>query len=336
MRISRARATSPRRSATSGRRCLWSHCLPIAMARDGLTGFRDATPSSLWRSIASRSHYPSFARTGCLSRVPTMGSPFSGRSAWVAARSHRTWRRSLVAWTRETGYSLGEAATFGELIHRLVEVFVGHVQSGAIAVNRREDCRLAQELLDVRRTHTFGACDEFVEVAHLEVQAARVKGEEPASSVRIRQRKGYREIDPSRPSGECRLENVGAARREDEEDTDGLAHAVHRVEQLEEAWLRLHTRHPALLRDEVDVLDDDGARLEEPRHLRDRGDHSQSPPGREENGPPLHAAGEIHDGQRFACPGWAEEQQAAFDRSTRSDELVRVLAEGDRVTVDAI
>src|SRR5438105_4713086 len=306
------------------------------MAKRGLTGSRGATPSSRWRSIASRSHYPSIARMGCLSRVPTTGSPFSGRSAWVTARSHRTRRRSLVARTRETGDPLGEAATFGELVHRLVEVFIRDVQSGAIAVNRREDCRLAQELLDVRRARPFGACDEFVEVAQLEVQAARVKREEPASSVGIRQRKRYREVDSTRPSRECRLENVGAVRREDEEDIDVLAQAVHLVEQFEEERLRLHARHPAFLGDEVDVLDDDGARLEEPRHLRDRGDHSQSPSGREENGPPLHAAGEIHDGQRFARPGWAEEQQSAFDRATRSDELLRVLAERDGMPVDAI
>src|SRR5438132_13158958 len=214
MKIWPARATSHRRWPTSGRRCHSSRFSPIATAKRGLTGFRDAPQSSRWRSIASRSRYPSIARMGFLSRVPTTGSPFSGQSAWVAARSHRTRRRSLVARTRETGDPLGEAATFGELVHRLVEVFIRDVQSGAIAVNRREDCRLAQELLDVRRTRAFGACDEFVEVAHLEVQAARVKREEPASSVRIRQRKGYREIDPPRPSGEGRLDNVGAGRRE--------------------------------------------------------------------------------------------------------------------------
>src|SRR5205814_10097618 len=48
------------------------------------------------------------------------------------------------------------------------------------------------------------------------------------------------------------------------------------------------------------------------------------------------AAGEIHDGQRLARPGWAEEQEPALDRATRRDELVRVLAEGDGVAVDAI
>src|SRR2546428_9185171 len=186
MKIWPARATSHRRWPTSGRRCHSSRSSLTATAKRGLTGFRDATQSSRWRSIASRSRYPSIARMGCLSRVPTTGSPFCGRSAWVTARSHRTGRRSLVAGTRETGDPLGEAATFRELVHRLVEVFIRHVQSGAIAINRGEDCRLAQELLDVRRTSALGACDEFVEVAHLALQAPRVKREEPTSSVGIR------------------------------------------------------------------------------------------------------------------------------------------------------
>src|SRR5207245_10163782 len=82
--------------------------------------------------------------------------------------------------------------------------------------------------------------------------------------------------------------------------------------------------------------DDDHARREDACHLRDRADEAKAAPSCQQDGPPLHASGEIHDGERLAGAGRPKEQETAFDRAARRDEPLGMLAEGDRIAVDAV
>ena len=66
----------------------------------------------------------------------------------------------------------------------------------------------------------------------------------------------HRLVDPARPRGEGRLEEVGTVGGQQEDDVGVLVESIHLVEQGEQQR-RLAPVQAALLGDQVDVLDDD-------------------------------------------------------------------------------
>ena len=106
-------------------------------------------------------------------------------------------------------------------------------------------------------------------VGELERHRAAVEVEQPTAGVGVGQVDLDGDVDPTRPGGQRRLEQVGAVGRQDEEEVGVAGGTVHRVEEVEQ-----HRAGPgpeaAVLGDQVDVLEHDDRGLQVARELRHR------------------------------------------------------------------
>src|SRR2546427_609681 len=107
---------------------------------------------------------------------------------------------SRLAWPGESGDSLSEPATFGQFVHRLVEMLVGDPDRAvAVSVDGAEHGGVAEQLLDVCGARAFGPRDEPFEIGDIETKPAPVEREQSSACVSVRERQRNGEVDAAGP-----------------------------------------------------------------------------------------------------------------------------------------
>ena len=185
--------------------------------------------------------------------------------------------------------------------------------------------RTADQLLDEGRGHPLGAGHHVVDLGLAEGQrdTPGVDREQPSPGAGVRQGDLHRDVDPAGSRRQRRFEQVRAVGGEQEQQVGVGGGAVHRIEQGEQHRVRARAE-AAVLRHQVDVLEDDDRRLQVASHLGDHPDRVQGLPGQHQHRAAAQLLHDVAGGVRLARPGRAEEQQPPLEVLPRRAQGVPV------------
>ncbi len=92
----------------------------------------------------------------------------------------------------------------------------------------------------------------------------------------------------------------------------------------------------ALFSDQVNVFQDDGGGLQQPRHFARLFQHAHAVPGEQDDGAVGHLVRQVHGGESFASSRRAIEQEAAFDMAPHRFEFLALPREIDGLPLDTL